>query len=217
MDCREVQQLMSEFVDGSLPESLSRQVERHIEQCEACRDEWSIWRESNRLLFSSIELKEEELQRVSIVDDVMQRILEEEKVGSFSKKISRPPLAASSRIAFVAAGLFLFVFATFFYLSVSAADPSLSLIDLGKGWESVGKISTVYSFETAVGGEMTDLPGMHGKGAVASIGDPVFYMLRDEREPARNQRAFLSFFGLLMVVLGTTWLSIKIEASQKPS
>lgn len=79
MKCEEIQELFGIYFD--LPEEDERRimVDRHIEECEACREEFLIWEESADL----IRLSQEESEPVfysspPVSDQVMQRIYHSE-------------------------------------------------------------------------------------------------------------------------------------------
>ncbi|MBW3662750.1 MAG: zf-HC2 domain-containing protein [Actinobacteria bacterium] len=49
-DCREVAQVLQSFLDGELPESKTHLVAVHLEHCERCGIEASVYREVKRSL-----------------------------------------------------------------------------------------------------------------------------------------------------------------------
>lgn len=45
MDCRQVQELLSAYLDGELPAPQQELVARHLDGCQACRREFQIWQQ----------------------------------------------------------------------------------------------------------------------------------------------------------------------------
>lgn len=45
MDCRQVQELLSAYLDGELPAPQQEMVARHLASCQACRRELQIWQQ----------------------------------------------------------------------------------------------------------------------------------------------------------------------------
>ncbi len=45
MDCRQVQEMLSAYLDGELDAVRQEQVARHLAGCEACRREYQVWQQ----------------------------------------------------------------------------------------------------------------------------------------------------------------------------
>lgn len=87
MKCQEIQQLLSEYEDGTLSDLNRKRVEQHLDECTHCREESIVWRESREWI-----LREKShymnVQGIhSVADLVMSRIMAEEKWAFFGKRI----------------------------------------------------------------------------------------------------------------------------------
>lgn len=45
MDCRQVQEMLSAYLDGELPARQQELVARHLAGCQACRREYQVWQQ----------------------------------------------------------------------------------------------------------------------------------------------------------------------------
>lgn len=79
MKCEEVLEMMAEYADNLLPESMRVRVEEHLVACDACRTECELWTKSGLWL----QMDKEQYNSVhaprSIVDAVMTRIFAEDR------------------------------------------------------------------------------------------------------------------------------------------
>ena len=107
MDCRHVNKLLVAYMEGELPDSVSRQVEEHLQQCEDCAKKYARMQKMVHLM--------KRLPSISpspgIVQNVMEKIEEENKPARTNffarfKLIPKKVMVAAAAFMLLAAVLY---------------------------------------------------------------------------------------------------------------
>lgn len=107
MDCRHVNKLLVTYIEGELPDSVSRQVEEHLRQCEACAKKYARMQKMVHLIKTLPGIP----PSPGIVQDVMEKIEEEDrpaKTNFFTrfKLIPKKLMVAAATFMLLAAVLY---------------------------------------------------------------------------------------------------------------
>lgn len=205
MKCEQVQSWMPEYWDEQLSPLQTCHLENHVKQCSGCRQEYEIWEESEKLIRnSSAEFHSEKLQ-FTISDQIMSRIYAE---NPWAAPLSVRSTGLSHRIRLwmtgVSAILFIvFLTSLFFTTSMPSASESYGKDIFGS--QPIIGIHSVGSAQASDKGE-DSAEGQSLYGAVASIGEPALL----PEHPGLIGKSYyiaLSLFGILITVMGMTWLN----------
>jgi len=197
MKCLEVQQSFGVYWDLPEDDAERRAVDEHLLACEACREEFLLWEESEQLIRSFSEF-EEEAGPVDHVDHVnrgvMERIYAEDswfmpvqgRSYQFTKTFRR------NTAAIIAACMAIFIGGLFYLLTGNSNDVSVQkltgLLETANAASDAALISNTF---------YADVP-------VASISDPIVLNV----VPTIPQYWIaLSLLGLIMTLLILNWLS----------
>lgn len=189
MNCLEVQELLGSYWDLPQGDANRIKVERHIEYCASCAQQFKIWEESQQLILS---FSEDTVPIASgdVSDNVMKRIYEE---SSWFAPVSHRTYAFSAKLrrniaALVACFMAVFL-CSFMYLAVTGG--------IGPKHNEL--------IPTAVASEMNFTTDFNlGEIPVASIGDPPILKV----VPTYPQYWIaLSLLGVAFTLLMLNWLA----------
>ena len=192
MNCREAQEYIPLLWDAPPTHSRRIKLEKHIEGCPYCANEWAIWQESNTLLH---EIKEDisEERAEAINATVMERIyLESPWLLPGDGKSAGNSAVFRHRISlwiacFLAVFLCSFLYFTMFKNPTNLTDPQSGIVDTGVAGLTVDWTS---SYPATANGHGIIEP------LVASMGPshPQYWMI-------------LSMFGIALSVFSLTRLN----------
>ncbi|WP_232696346.1 zf-HC2 domain-containing protein [Brevibacillus daliensis] len=218
MRCEEIQDLLQEYVKGSLSELSERRVQNHIGQCEHCNSQYTVVRDSSYYLQLNKEKYNEDTQpSKSIVDAVMTRILSEEKWAiPIGKKIFT--VTVRMRRMGLAAAMFLLMIFSFtlynqtgnnmdVFLSYTAKAEALSSdsigpkADVSTASESDKAVQIVDSLSSDQAVQKKVLPAEKHVKEIAS--DAMDYQTGTEP----NFGVILSLLGIFITVITMSWFT----------
>ena len=75
MDCRDINKLLAAYMEGELPDSVSREVEAHLTQCEDCAKKYARMQKMVQLMKTLPSIS----PSPGIIQNVMEKIEEENK------------------------------------------------------------------------------------------------------------------------------------------
>ncbi|ERI08343.1 anti-sigma factor family protein [Aneurinibacillus aneurinilyticus] len=202
MNCKTVQQLLANYMEGKLSSAQEKEVEKHLEECEACQDEHAFYIDSNQAFLHSPVLPTT-YEHLSVSDKVMERILQENKWASPAPERAREiPKPLRQWITGLAIALLLASF--------------LPVFILGK---QLSEVMHPAAFDTATdmvasaealrfSPERSESIPKTQYGVIASANAPIPYSLSPKEQPSRVHYGLLSaLFGILVTVVSMSWLS----------
>ncbi|MBO8162985.1 MAG: zf-HC2 domain-containing protein [Brevibacillus sp.] len=204
MKCEEAQQLLTEYRDDLLPEITRRRLEQHLESCLTCRTEQQMWEDSSRWIQAEKEKYGTVQSTRSIVDAVMARILSEEKWAIPIGRKVFTVTARMRRMGAVAAVLLLALCS--FALYTESGDESLAagtIVTPTKTEVISASIEITPQIE-----ELSSAEEAPDSKQFASAAAGIAY--ESSLPPAGlkpNYGLILGFFGILVTVLGMSWLT----------
>lgn len=111
MNCEEIKNLMMGYIDGELSDEQKSLVEKHIEECEKCRDEYK----------SFVRIKE-------VTEDMRLADLKEDIWAGYWKGVYKRIERGAGWIFLSIGAIILLAFGMFEFIKSIIFDPSLSLI-----------------------------------------------------------------------------------------
>lgn len=202
MNCKTVQRVLADYMDGKLSPTQEKEVEKHLEECEACQDEHAFYIDSNQAFLHSPVLPAT-YEHLSVSDKVMERILQENKWASPAPERAREiPKPLRQWITGLAITLLLASF--------------LPVFILGK---QLGEVMHPAVFDTATdmvasaeslrfSSEKSESVPTTQYGIIASSNAPISYSLPPKEQPSHVHYGLLSaLFGILVTVVSMSWLS----------
>lgn len=201
MDCRQVRENIGDYEAGRLPELTARRLEQHMDTCEQCNGQFSFpndhW----------VEAAPKVPNDFSVVDNVMSRILKENKwalpINSQVARLSETTKRFGIAIALVM--LIIFIFSAVTSPLQVAEQPASS-----EEWTALNAVQTITSAQTVNSqGEMLVASDAEiSDGIVASLIDPIIYSgTFNNTSPEVNFLFAASLLGILITVTYINWLS----------
>ncbi|PLT45667.1 hypothetical protein NYE40_10935 [Paenibacillus sp. FSL W8-1187] len=191
MKCEEVQDALALYWDLPDGEPLKQSVDLHLKHCIACRQEYELWAESERLIQELSDMEEHEMsERAEEVNrTVMDRIYAEDHMDwTLKRRFSLSRSFGPRLSAAVAACLAMFCTSLLYVLLGRGQS------DETKGIMDTANASSSPVFKASISG---DIP-------VATVSDPLLLSLVP-RTP--QYWIILSMLGLVMTMLMMGWLS----------
>ncbi|QJC51882.1 hypothetical protein HGI30_10200 [Paenibacillus albicereus] len=192
MKCEEVQDALALYWDVPEGDPLKQSVDLHLKHCIACRQEYELWEESERLIqeLSGAEAYELAERAEEVNRTVMDRIHAEDHLDwTLRRRFSLNRALGARLSAAVAACLAMFCTSLLYVLFGRSGGA-----DESKGMMDTASASSSPVFKASISG---DIP-------VATVSDPLLLSLVP-REP--QYWIILSVLGLVMTMLMTGWLS----------
>ncbi|MEK8127382.1 zf-HC2 domain-containing protein [Paenibacillus filicis] len=204
MKCEEIQELFGVYWDLPEDDPKRLQVDEHLAHCDACAEEFEMWKESTMLIRTIADTEGMVVPERGVSSSVMSRIYQDEswrvpvtdRLYRFSAKLRR------NMTAVIAVCLLAFMFT--FWLSVNHKQPYESAIPESPVFGRIGdpvvaaygsqvESLNVHSMPTAVASlKGFNKPFTYQVGPIHSVSD---YLL------------FLSLLGLTSTLLIMNWLS----------
>ncbi|SDR80477.1 hypothetical protein SAMN05444162_0081 [Paenibacillaceae bacterium GAS479] len=192
MKCEEVQEALGFYWDLPDGDFVKRSVDLHLKHCTACRQEYELWEESERLIREFA--FEQEMEASETAEDVnravMERIYAEDQLDwNLRRRFSLSRQLGSRFSAAIAACLAMFTTSMLYVL-----------LDRGNsGAEATGLLDTANASASAMfkASFSSDIP-------IARVSDP-FILSLVPRTP--QYWIILSILGLVMTMLMMGWLS----------
>ncbi|MFT9847584.1 anti-sigma factor family protein [Aneurinibacillus sp. REN35] len=202
MNCRAVRGLLADYAEGKLSEALEQEVEKHLETCAACEEEYSFYIESNQALLHSPILPAA-YEDTSVSNKVMERILQENKwAAPVPERAREIPVSTQKWVTGLAIALLLACFLPVFMLGKqlsevmqpdpfeAATDMVISAEALPFSTEGVRRTQTI------------------SYGVIATASEPIPYHLPPKEQTSHVHYGLLSaLFGILVIVVSMSWLS----------
>ncbi|WP_286883743.1 anti-sigma factor family protein [Aneurinibacillus sp. UBA3580] len=202
MDCKTVQRLLADYTEGKLPLTVEEEVEKHLEDCEACQEEHAFYIDSTQQALLHSPVLPARYEHLTVSDRVMNRILEENKWAAPAPERAREiPQPMRRWITGLAVALLFACFLPIFMLGrqlneVMNPTPADTATDIVVSAEALR-----FSPNDANNIRTTQY------GIVASATNPISYSLPPE-QPSRVHYGLLSaLFGILISVVSMSWLS----------
>jgi len=111
MSCEEIKELMMGYIDGELSDEQRKQVEKHLEECEKCRDEYK----------SFVQIKE-------VTEDMKLADLKEDIWAGYWKGVYKRIERGAGWFFLSIGAMILLAYGVFEFLKSIFQDPSLTLI-----------------------------------------------------------------------------------------
>jgi hypothetical protein len=212
MKCEEVQDLLPEYADNQLPEMTLRQIEQHIAGCADCRSEYKMWKQSGTWIQANKDQYASVKTAKSIVDAVMARILSEEKWAIPIGKKVFTLTARMRRIGFSVAMILLIVCGFTLYSNTNADEEAESLLMNG---EAVA-MNTIDDKAQVISSNLHNEDGTFivGSEPLSSEEEKIdntasqFLPIQSDAEAFKPKYGLiLSFFGILITVIGMSWMT----------
>jgi len=204
MKCDEAQCMRSEYKANLLPELTRRRLEQHLKDCPSCRAQLEDWREDSRGNPAGAAEGPIHTPKKSIVDAVMSRILSEEK---WAIPIGRRVFTVTARMrrAGALAAMVLLVICSFVLYSHSDEEQLLTGPIVAPTKTEVIAASIEITSEQPEPSAAPVPPDSH---QVASASGGIGYDFQPEEPGMKpNYGLVLGFFGILVTVLGMSWLT----------
>jgi anti-sigma-K factor RskA len=115
MNCRDAQEILNDYVDGTLPAGMRDQVAEHLEQCPKCKEELE---RLQTLLEKAQALPASIMPEHDLWPGIEDRIIEEENRASFFNILRVQPLWSIRNLAAAAAILVIVFSATYFTVTI---------------------------------------------------------------------------------------------------
>ncbi|MBN6188619.1 zf-HC2 domain-containing protein [Aneurinibacillus sp. BA2021] len=202
MNCKTVRGLLADYAEGKLTGKTEQDVEKHLETCAACEEDYSFYIETNQALLHSPILPAA-YEDTSISNKVMERILQENKWASPVPERARElPVSMQKWVTGTAVALLLACF--------------LPVFMLGK---QLSEVMQPAPFETAtdmvVSAEALPFSPDGARstpkisyGVIATASEPIPYRMPPKEQPSHVHYGLLSaLFGILVIVVSMSWLS----------
>lgn len=208
MKCEEVQEYLSEYADGSLPEITRRRIDQHMAGCRSCKMDYRLWTESSSLIQEQRDHYTAVASARSIVDAVMARILSEEK---WAIPLGRKVFTLTARMrrmgASAAAVLLLICAFTLFNQTEANEMPMMPLGEIVAMYPEDKPVVTLASDPSveAVAPEDEALPPLTEEVEMSAM--QIVPLTEDTDTGKPNYGLILSFFGILVTVLGMSWMT----------
>ncbi len=202
MRCEEAQELLTDYADNQLSEVTRRRVSQHLESCDNCRSEYRVWAESGKWIRAEKQQYTNVSTAKSIVDAVMARILSEEKWAiPIGKKVFT--VTAKMRRLGVSVAILLFMISGLNLYSTSGDDSFLAspIVPTAKTEVMSASIQTKDGIV-----EVLPETSPSSDKEVAAIA-PVSNDLDNSGAVKPNYGLILSVFGILITVIGMSWLT----------
>lgn len=206
MKCQEVHSLIPAYFQGQVDEYTKIKIHHHLAGCTNCTEDFHMWRRGDELIQTSSQEAKLDLRASSptlVMDQVMQRIKQEEKWANPSVK-SESTYKRSSRRALMLAACTLMLFFAILVTStfmpqkeVYTGDMPLIMEQVETSWEK----NTIVLFERTVDQETS----MNFQ--VASFHDPLIYALPIEEGKSGGHLLIFSIFGLLCIIISLSWIT----------
>ncbi|TVY11629.1 anti-sigma factor family protein [Paenibacillus cremeus] len=204
MKCDEIEEWLGIYWDLPEEDEQRQVVDRHIEQCRSCAEEFEIWQESTDLIRTSVDGGEPAAIPMSVSSSVMKRIYQEDSwrvpVGGrlyhFSYKLRRNLTAVVS----LCLAMFMFTF-------------MFSILNERGGEQPTSHDSAVFGRigdPVVLASSQTDSMNVHAMPtAVASLkgfSEPFMYHV-GPIHTVKDYILFISLLGLTSTLLIMNWLS----------
>ncbi|GIP37454.1 hypothetical protein J31TS4_07340 [Paenibacillus sp. J31TS4] len=212
MECTQIQEWIAEYFDLPEEEQRRQAVDRHIEHCDSCREEWTIWQESLLFLESEGQMIPEEavplpdrLQEQpapSVASRVMGQIYEQEswRIPVAERIYSLPYKLRRNMLIMVAFCLALFLFSFVYAIGGPGSKNELLAQDGDKfGLHPTASASGPTSYEPMVAKQMAG-----SSFAATSLIEP---LKLGPIQTNPNYWIVVSLLGLIGTLLIMNWLS----------
>ncbi|BAU28878.1 putative zinc finger protein [Aneurinibacillus soli] len=198
--------LLPDYAEGVLPEEMEARIARHLEQCPACRFELEFYIEETSSFLHSPALPAE-YQGISVSDQVMARILEENKWAAPTPKQDVGLSTLRRRIVLGLAAVLLVLFTIPVLISERASAPAPSSSPEMAATDRIASIDQFVLPEGSRQPQKSEGSSMT-YGIIASAGNPILYQdVSKESGTLVNYGLLSAIFGILVIVVGMGWLS----------
>jgi anti-sigma factor RsiW len=201
MNCKKVQRMLPDYVEGKLPLALEEEVEKHLKECNTCQEEYSFYIDSSKVLLHSPILPAA-YEHLTVSDKVMERILQENKWAAPAPERAREisPLLRKI-ITGLAITVLLACFLPVFILG-QQLNEAMHQTPIDTATDTVASAESLpFSSEGARGSTTIQY------GIVASTINPISYSSLQKEQPHVHYGLLSALFGILITVVSMSWLS----------
>lgn len=199
MRCADIQEWLSEYWDWPNDDIRKHQVNHHINTCETCRDEFSMWKESAALIKGYSDVQSIATPQTKTSASVMSRIYADD---TWRQPIQHRSLNISYKMRKAVSlmmSFFLALFVVSLFYALSGNEPEETVQD----WMPVAPVAhTVHGTLLDVNDDASVLQGV----PIASISDPLVLRVSIVNQDP-NYWVALSMLGIVSILLAMTWLS----------